>query len=670
MTAENPLLTDWTGPFGLPPFAAMAPAHFAEAFDVALAQARAEIAAIAADPSPPDFANTVAALERAGRRLTAVSLVFFNLCGTDTNPDLEAIQAEMAPRLARFRAEMLMNGALFARITALSADGLDAEQARVLALTRRRFLRAGAALDAAGRARMAAIMERLATLGTRFGQNVLAEERDWVLPLGADDLEGLPAAVVEAAAQAAAERGRDGHVITLSRSLIEPFLAYSARRDLRERAFRAWVSRGETGGDTDNRAIVTETLALRRERARLLGFDSYAAYKLDPEMARTPEAVRELLMRVWEPARGRALEEAEALEAEMAAEGLDGPLQPWDWRYYAERVRLKRHALSEDAIKSHLRLERIIEAAFDVAGRLFGLRFSPLPDASRYHPDVRAWEVTRDGQHVGVFYGDYFNRASKRSGAWCSAFRSQQKLDGPVHPVVVNVMNFARGGADTLLTFDDARTLFHEFGHALHVLLSDVTYPSIAGTSVARDFVELPSQLYEHWLESDAVLAAHARNAAGAAMPADLIARLRAARSFNTGFATVEYLASALVDLALHEAETVDDPVAFEARTLASLGIPPQIVPRHRVPHFAHVFAGESYAAGYYSYLWSEVMDADAFAAFEEAGDVFDRATAQRLEAHILSAGGRQEAAEAYVAFRGRLPGPGAMLAKKGLAAA
>lgn len=668
----NPLLTDWTAPFALPPFAAIATEHFRPAFAEALAQARAETAAIAANPAAPDFENTIAAMERSGAALERVCGVFFNLLGADATPELEAIQTEIAPQLAKLSSETLTDPALFARVDALATgdrSGLTAEQDRVLTLTHRRFVRAGARLSPEGRARMGQIMQRLAALGAKFAQNVLADERGWELPLAERDLAGLPPFLRDAMADAARARGREGWVVTLSRSLIEPFLTFSTRRDLRETAFRAWIARGENGGDTDTRAIISETLALRRERARLLCHDSYAAFKLEPEMAGSPAAVRGLLERVWAPAVRRAGEEAEALRGLIRAEGGNHALAAWDWRYYAEKLRQAKHALSEAEVKPHLRLERMIAASFDCASKLFGLEFRAAPELPAYHPDVRAWEVTRGGEHVGVFYGDYFARPSKRSGAWCSTVRGQRNLDGRVRPVVVNVMNFARGGGDDLLTFDDARTLFHEFGHALHCLLSDVTYPSIAGTSVARDFVELPSQLYEHWLSDPVVLATHAVDGQGKAMPPSLIARLRAAETFNQGFATVEYLASAFVDLALHEAEAVDDPVAFEAQTLAALGMPAEITARHRAPHFAHVFSGEGYAAGYYSYMWSEVMDADAFGAFEEAGDVFDAETARRLEAHVLSAGGRQDPAEAYRAFRGRDPDPQAMLAKRGLAA-
>ncbi|SEA76651.1 M3 family metallopeptidase [Rubrimonas cliftonensis] len=669
----NPLTTDWTGPFGLPPFGAINPDHFREAFDAGLAQAEAERDAIAADPAEPDFANTVAAMERSGRLLSRTASTFFNLVGADSSDALEAIQTEISPRLARYASQTFTHPALFARVEALTARreglGLTAEQDRVLYLTHRRFVRAGARLDAAGRARMGEIMQRLAALGTKFSQNVLADERAWSMALEGDDLAGLPDFVLDAARGAASARGVEGHVVTLSRSLIEPFLTFSARRDLREKAWAAWVARGANGGETDTAALIAETLALRAERAALLGYPSYAAYKLDTEMAGSPEAVRGLLERVWTAAKARAGEEAERLRALIAADGANHPLAAWDWRFYAEKLRAQDYALSEGELKPYLQLDRVIEAAFDVAGRLFGLSFAPLPDAPRYHPDVRLWEVTRGGAHVGVFMGDYFNRPSKRSGAWSTSFRSQNRLMGEA-PVVLNVMNFARGGdGPALLTWDDARTLFHELGHGLHSLLSNVEHPSVSGTSVSRDFVELPSQLFEHWLGEPQVLARHAVNARGEAMPADLIARLRAAETFNQGFATVEYVGSALVDLALHEGAPPADPLAAEAAALAAIGMPAEVGMRHRSSHFQHVFAGEGYASGYYSYMWSEVMDADAYAAFEEAGDPFDPETARRLEAEILSVGGSRDAAEAWKAFRGRAPEPAAMLKGRGLAA-
>jgi peptidyl-dipeptidase Dcp len=675
-TGMNPLLQDWTTPFALPPFAEIGEADFGPAFEKALAGARARIDAIAADPAEPDFFNTIEALERAEKTLDRVAAVFFNLAGAHTSDAIEALQREMSPRFAAHRSATMMNAALFARIEELMAKrdslGLNAEQARVLELYHRMFVRSGARLEGAERERLAAIAERLASLGTAFSQNVLADEKGWEMVLASEDLEGLPQFVVDAAAEAAAERGREGHVVTLSRSLIVPFLTFSRRRDLRERAFRAWVSRGANGGATDNRAIAAETLALRDERARLLGYENYARYKLETEMARDPNAVRDLLMAVWEPARAQAEADAARLAELMRADGINGPLEPWDWRYYAAIRQRAEHDLDEATLKPYFQLDRMIDAAFDTAGRLFGLRFEPI-DVALYHPDARAWEVRRDGRHLGVFIGDYFARPSKRSGAWCSGFRGQSRLDGEERPIVVNVCNFAKApaGQPSLLTFDDARTLFHEMGHALHALLSDVTHGFVAGTSVARDFVELPSQLYEHWLSTPEVLGTHAIHAkTGEPMPAELLGRLIAARNFDQGFATVEYLASALVDLDFHAGPPPADPMEAQAATLERIGMPREIVMRHATPHFAHVFAGEGYSSGYYSYMWSEVMDADAFAAFRETGDVFDQGVATRLVEHILSRGGSAEAADLYTAFRGRLPGVEALLEQRGLIAA
>ena len=666
----NPLLAPWDTPFALPPFAAIRDADFAPAFAAGLAEAREAIAAIAADPSPPDFANTIEALELAETTLDRVSGVFFNLAGADSNPAREALQRDLAPQLSAFSSEVTNNGPLFARIEALWAGrdglGLTPEQMRVLMLYRRMFVRAGSLLEGAAAARMTEVKSRLAVRGTAFGQNLLADERAWSLPLGPDDLAGLPGSVVAGAAEAAAERGVPGHVLTLNRSLIVPFLQFSPRRDLRRTAYLAWTARGANGNANDNRAIAAETLALRHERAQLLGYPDFAAFKLETEMAGTPDAVRALLMRVWAPARAGAEADARLLTGLLRADGINDDLAPWDWRYYAEKRRQAEHDLDDAALKPYLSLDAMIGAAFDCAHRLFRLDFRPL-DVPLYHPDVRAWEVTRDGRHLAVFIGDWLARGSKRSGAWCSAIRSQRKLGGDVHPVVVNVCNFARG-TPTLLSHDDARTLFHEFGHALHQMLSDVTYGFISGTSVARDFVELPSQLYEHWLDVPEVLGTHARHVeTGAPMPADMRARLIAASTYDQGFATVEYVASALVDLAFHEGTPPADPVAAEAAVLAGLGMPPAIGMRHATPHFAHVFAGDGYAAGYYSYMWSEVMDADAFAAFEEAGDPFDPAIAARLERFILSAGGSDTADALYTAFRGRMPGVEALLKGRGL---
>jgi peptidyl-dipeptidase Dcp len=671
MTAA--LLEPSPAPFGFPDFAAVSDDDIPAAFDAALAAARDRVAAIAMDAEPPSFVNTIEALERVDEELGRVLSVFFTLASTDSNDAREAMQRDFSPRLAAYASEVTRNRALFERIEDLSARGddlgLDAEQARVLYLTRRGFLRAGAALEGEAADRLAAIKERLAVLGTGFAQNLLADERAWSMPLAESDLAHLPAFVVAAARAAGEEKGADGPVVTLSRSLIVPFLQFSPDRELRRHAYEAWVSRGANGGATDNRGIAAEILALREERARLLGHESFAAYKLETEMAKTPEAVRELLMRVWEPARRAAEADAALLEQMLHADGHDGRLEPWDWRYYAERRRQSEHDLDEERLKPYLSLDRMIEAAFACANRLFGLEFRRV-EAPVWHPDVRVWEVTRDGRHMAVFVGDFFHRGGKRSGAWCTALRAQRKLGCEVRPIVLNVCNFARppAGEPALLSYDDARTLFHEFGHSLHQMLSDVTYESVSGTSVARDFVELPSQLYEHWLEVPEVLTEFARHAeTGAAMPDEMRDRLLGARIFDMGFQTVEYVASALVDLAFHEGAAPADPMQRQADVLDEIGMPHAIRMRHATPHFAHVFAGDGYSAGYYSYMWSEVMDADAYAAFEEAGDPFDPKTAERLEEHILSAGGTAEAEELYTRFRGRMPGVDALLKGRGL---
>jgi peptidyl-dipeptidase Dcp len=679
---SNPLLDEWTPPDETPQFQAIRPEHFRPAFDRAMAEHMAEIEAIATRPDKPSFANTVVALERSGRALDRISAVFHALAGAHTNDALMAIEREMSPLLAAHRNRIHLHEGLYARIKALwdgrDALGLTPEEARVMERYDVTFRRAGAGLPADTKSRIAAIGERLAALGTAFSQNVLADEQAYALVLeGEEDLAGLSESARAAARAAAAERGMpDKHAITLARSSIEPFLRASARRDLREKAYEAWIVRGNGGGATDNKAIIAETVALRAERARLLGYPTFADYRLDDAMAKTPQAVQVLLERVWSPARARAMADRDALQDLILQEGGNFDLAAWDWRYYAEKLRKARCDIDAAEIAPYLKLDNIIAAAFDTAHRLFGLTFRERHDVPVWHPDVRVWEVSGlRAKFQGLFFGDYFARSSKRSGAWMTMLRSQHKLDGEVRPLVINVMNFAKadGGEPTLLSFDDARTLFHEFGHGIHGLMSDVTYPMIACTRVATDFVELPSQLYEHWLEEPEVLRRFARHyRTGEPMPEDLLRRLLAARTFDQGFATVEYLASALVDLALHQAPEPDkiDPAAFEADVLARIGMPAEIGMRHRSPHFLHVFAGSGYAAGYYSYMWSEVLDADAFEAFRETGDVFDPATAARLRDDILAAGGSRDPGEAYRAFRGRLPTADALLRKRGFAEA
>jgi peptidyl-dipeptidase Dcp len=674
----NPLLAKWSTPFGLPPFDKIEPGHFRPAFAAALKEHKAEIAQIVRQASRPTFANTIAALERSGRPLNRVSAVFFNLAGAHTNDEIQGIEREIAPVLAAHETAIMLNGKLFRRVEDLYRRRdrlrLTDEQASVLELHHTWFVRAGAKLGRKAKVRVAEINERLASLATQFSQNVLKDEQSWRLVLdGERDLAGLPPSVRAAAARAAADLGLTGkHVVTLARSSVEPFLQFSARRDLREQAFTAWIKRGETGGPTDNRAIAAEIVGLRAELAGLLGFATYAEYSLDDSMAKTPAAVRDLLKAVWPAAVKRAGEERDALQQRLRSEGGNFEIAAWDWRYYAEKERKALYDVDEAATRPYLMLESVIAAAFDTAKRLFGLRFKELGEAPRYHPDVRVWKVTDErGAHVGLFLGDYFARPSKRSGAWMSGLRSQGKVAGKVRPIILNVMNFAQAaeGEATLLSLDDARTLFHEFGHGLHGLLSDVTYPSISGTNVARDFVELPSQLYEHWLMVPQVLqrfAIHHRT--GKPMPPKLVSRIEKARNFNQGFTTVEYVASALVDMELHTLDDAGaiDVGAFERETLRRLGMPREIVMRHRIPHFLHIMGG--YAAGYYSYLWSEVMDADAFAAFKEAGDPFDAATAKKLKKFIYAAGNARDPLKAYVAFRGRPPEIAGMLKKRGLA--
>jgi peptidyl-dipeptidase Dcp len=673
----NPFFEDWITPFGSPPFDRIRPEHFMPAFTRAVADHAAEIAAIADEASPPTFANTIAAMEKSGRLLNRVELVFFNLASSDTNDQLQVIERDIAPALARHSNAIYLNAALFTRIEDLCARrdalGLDAEEMRVLERYRLDFVRAGAKLTGTERTRYAEIGERLATLGTEFSQNVLAAEQDFILPLRAEDLDGLPDFAREAAAAVARERAIAApFAVTTSRSSAEPFLQFSDRRDLREKVFRAWTARGGAPGEHDNKPLIAETVRLRAQQAQLLGYESYADYKLADSMAQTPKAARMLLEEVWTPARSRALEERDALQAVVAESGSNEPLAAWDWRYYAEKLRKERYDLDETEIMPYFQLDNMIAAAFDTAHRLFGLDFSERKDIPVYHPDVRVWQVTRGGKHVALFFGDYFARSSKRGGAWMSSFRDQQNIDGFITPIITNTCNFPKA-SPALLNFDEAKTLFHEFGHALHGMLSNVRFPRLAGTNVARDFVELPSQLFEHWLEESEVLEKFALHTqTGKPMPRTLHDKMVAARNFNQGFATVEFLGSALVDMDYHALKNPGavDAAAFEKDALQRIGMPDEIAMRHASPHFLHIFGGDGYSAGYYSYMWSEVLDADGFQAFKEAGSAFDAQTAKRLYEYIYSAGGIRDYAEAYRLFRGRDPKIDALLEGRGLNAA
>ena len=638
--SDNPLLQPWNGPHGLAPFNTLQPEHFVPAFAEALKAHLAEVDAIGQQAEPATFDNTVAALDRSGRLFYRLEGLFYNLTASETSPALQAAERELAPRLAAHNNAVYMHQALFERIDVLHDQrallGLSPEQCRVLERFHFDFVRAGAKLQPAEQRRYAQIMERLAELTTRFGQNVLADENAFGLELRTEqDLSGLPEFVRASAAQAAADRGlKNAWVITLSRSHIVPFLTFSDRRDLREQAYRAWTDRGEHAGANDNRAVASEILSLRTEQARLHGYASYADYALADTMAGTQSAVNGLLHKVWEPAKARVEQERAALQAAVLSRDEKLQLQAWDWRYYAEKVRQVRYGLDEAQIKPYFPLTRMVEAVFDCAHRLFGVRFIEQPHILVYHPDVKVYEVRGAGDTlVGVFLHDNFARATKRSGAWMSSYRLQSRNCGMndvggnagATPVVVNNNNFAKGapGEPTLLSFDDARTLFHEFGHGLHGLLSNVTYERLSGTNVLRDFVELPSQLFEHWLSEPEVLKRHARHCVtDEPIPDELVARLLEARRFNKGYETVRYTASALVDMAAHARTTTDDldVVAFERAELERIGMPAGLGINHRLTHFQHLFSGSGYAAGYYVYLWAEVLDADGFDAFGEAG--------------------------------------------------
>ena len=667
----NPLLEVWDTPFQVPPFAKITAANFAPALEIAMQDDLANIDAIAHNPEPATFANTIEALETTSALMHKVLSPFYAMAGAHTNPELDALMREFSPKLAAHGAKISGNKALFKRIETLwsSKDGLGLNDEQMMLLKDQYlgFVRSGAALTGDAEARLTDIKSRLSVLCTTFTQNVLADERDWFMELTEDDLDGLPDFLIEAARNAGKEKGVNGPVITTSRSLIAPFLQFSSRRDLRETAKRAWDARGANGGEHDNLAIAQEILTLRQERAELLGYNNFAEFKLETEMAKTPANVRDLLMNVWEPAKSAAERDAKILSGMLHADGINDALQTWDWRYYAEQRRKAEFDLDEAEIKPYFELSNMINASFHVAGRLFGLEFQEIA-LDLYHPDCKSWRVTRDGADVAVFIGDYFARGSKRSGAWCSAMRSQTKYPGPEIPIVVNVCNFAKGDP-CLLSTDDVRTLFHEFGHALHQMLSNVTYRSLSGTSVARDFVELPSQLYEHWAMLPEILKQFARHVDTNEPISDvLIERIGRAATYDMGFSTVEYLASAIVDLEYHTHVPDDDIMSAQSRVLQQIGMPREITMRHATPHFAHVFAGDGYSAGYYSYMWSEVMDADAFAAFEEIGNPFDDDLARTLENTVLSKGGSVEPDVLYTQFRGRMPGIDALLQGRGLA--
>ena len=685
--AHNPLLQVWNTPFGIPPFRLIDPTHFEPAFDEALQAHTRQIQAITADPAPPSFENTLLAFERSGQLLRQVEAVFHNLCGSSTSEALQAIERRMAPRLAAHHSRIRLDPALFARIDALHESrarlGLDPESLRLLERHHLDFVLSGARLVPAQRERLASIATELASLHAAFSQNVLADEAQFAKVLHTpEELRGLPGFVLAAARQAAIERGHqeDGaHVITLSRSSLMPFMTFSDNRPLRQELWQAWCRRGERLADHDNRPLIVQILRLRQEQARLLGYPTFSHRALADTMAGTPEAVRQLLETVWAPACRRAARELKDMQdLAMRVQGLASPptLEAWDWHYWAEKVRAERYDLQEEAIKPYLQLGLLTQAMFHVAGRLFGLTFHPLADVPRYVDTVQAWEVKdAAGSHVGIFMADNFARANKRSGAWMSSFRVASNLDAEVRPLILNNNNFTSPlpGQEALLSLDDARTLFHEFGHGLHGLLSRCRYPRLGGTAVLRDFVEFPSQIMENWLLQPQILRQFARHhETGEPMPESLITRIIEAGTYNQGFSTVEYTASALIDLALHQVEDLDhlDIDRFERDLLQQLGMPQAIGLRHRLPHFLHLFSGSAYASAYYVYLWAEVLDADGFQAFTDSGDLFEPTLARKLLEEIFSRGNSVPPMQAYEAFRGRAPTVDALLAARGLTTA
>ncbi|MDE2183496.1 MAG: M3 family metallopeptidase [Alphaproteobacteria bacterium] len=657
------LLGPWEGPYGgVPDFSKVRVADFKPALIRGIELKRTEIAKIAGNELAPSFENTIAALEDSGRPFTRAMTIFDIYTSTMDDKEMKAVEAEMSPILAAFNDEVIQNPALFARVKAVydarMVSGLTAEQQRLVWVVYRSFARQGAALAAADKQRLAAINKDLATLSTSFSQNELADEEERWLTLEAADLGGLPEWLRDAASTAAKEKKFDGkYVFANTRSAIEPFLTYSTRRDLREKAFRMWTSRGDNGDKNDNNAIITKILALRAEKAKLLGYPTFAHWITDYQMAKTPGTVMDLLMKVWAPAVARVHEEVADMQQIADADKIT--IAPWDYRFYAEKVRKAKYDLDESEIKPYLQLEKIREGMFWAAGQLYGLEFAQIEGVSVCHKDVRVFEVRRGGKHVGLWYFDPYARAGKSSGAWMSEYRTQERFRTEIPPIVSNNTNFVPSapGKPILISWDDAVTMFHEFGHALHGLNSNVTYPSLAGPSVVADFVEFPSQLNEHWLPTHEVLSRFALHVeTGKPMPAELVAKIKKAHTFNKGFDTVEYLASAIVDMKAHlEGATPVEARAFEKQTLEEIGMPKEIVMRHRMPHFGHIFSGEGYAAGYYDYIWADTLVADAAEAFEEApGGYYDKPLAKKLYDCIISRGNTVDAAEAYRAFRGR----------------
>lgn len=678
--STNPFFTHWDTPFQVPPFDQIETEHFEPAFTQGMqAQAR-EIQDIVQLKAEPSFGNTVEALDRSGLELARVSQVFFALNGSMTNEAMQAVAKDISPRLSRHRDEILLNSALFARIDAVFQQRndlvLEPEQDRLLTETHKRFVRGGARLDDTAKAQLKTFNEKLSLLTLAFGEHVLKEVNTFVLLVDDEaDLAGLPTSVIAAAAEAAATRDHAGQwAFTLDKPSLIPFLQYAENRTLRETMYKAYINQGDNNNDLDNKALLKQIVDLRLQKANLLGYDSHAHYVLSNNMAKEPQAVYELLQAVWEPALARAQEEVDEFQKMIEAQGGNFQLAAWDWWYYAEKVKKARYDLDEEMLRPYFSLDKARSGMFAVATKLWGLTFHPRQDIPVYQDDVKAYEVKEaDGTHVAVLYLDYFPRASKRGGAWMDAFRKQYKADGEnVRPVIFNVGNFTKPSGDrpALLSLDELTTMFHEFGHALHGMLSDCTYRSLSGTAVARDFVELPSQIMENWALEPEVLALYAQHyETGQQIPLDLVKKIKEASHFNQGFVTTEYVAASFLDLDWHtvtDANDITDANTFEAASLGRIGLIDEIASRYRSPYFRHIFAG-GYSAGYYAYMWAEVLDADAFEAFKESGDIFDAQTALSFRSHILERGGTVEAGELYHRFRGQQPDIQPLLKRRGL---
>ncbi|MDZ7281526.1 M3 family metallopeptidase [Sphingomonas sanguinis] len=672
--AANPLIAPWTGPYGgVPPWDKVKPELFPSAFEAALAERKQDYDRIANNPAKPTFANTFVPMQNAGQTLNRVMTLFGVMTGNMNTPAYQALDREWSPKLSKASDEITFNPKLFARIEAIykarDTSGLDAQQKRLVTRTYDSFVRQGAKLTPAQKEELSAFNQNLAINFSEFSQRLLADEGTAIIVTDEARLAGLPDSVKAVAKAAAAERGQQGWAIVNTRSAVDPVLTFATDRALREQVWRAFTKRGDNGDINDTKATIARIVKLRANRAHLLGFKTHADWRMQDTMAKTPAAAMDLMMRVWPAAKARVAEEVRDMQAIADKDGAKITIEPWDYRFYQEKVRKSRYDLDQAELKPYFELNNIIQGSLYAANRLYGLEFKEITGTVPvFEPNMRVWHVTRNGKEVGLFYRDDFARTGKRSGAWANTYRGQRNLP-PVQTVLSsNNNNFAKGakGEPVLISLDDAETLFHEFGHAIHAMLQNVTYPGLAGTP--RDFVEYPSQVNEHWLLTRDVLDKYARHyKTGQPMPQALLDKIKASETFNQGFATTEYLSSAIVDMKLHTIpDGIVDPAAFEATTLREIGMPRQLVMRHRLPQFNHLFSSDSYSAGYYSYLWSETMDADTFAAFEEVGSPWDKATADRFARILLSTGNETDRAEAYRAFRGRDPDVNALLKQRG----